>query len=120
LFGEEELLKMGFRQTYGCQSCGLRATVSGGKDHGFYVETETRYCSHCQTLDDVSLRLWCKNQLPDLLPPSRVEALLEAEKEFGLCPSCKHPGGQLWVIGKPCPKCGGTIEPVSGVIEQWI
>jgi hypothetical protein len=111
---------MGFRQTYGCASCGLQATVSGGKDQGFYVETETRYCPHCQTLDDVCLNLWCKDMLPDLLPPSRVEELLEAEKEFGMCPSCKRLGGQPWVAGRPCPKCGGKVEPVEGVFEQWI
>lgn len=111
---------MGFRQTYGCESCGLQATVSGGKDHGFYVETETRYCPHCQTLDDVSLNLWCKDMLPGLLPPSRIEELLEAEKEFGLCPSCKRPDGQAWVVGSPCPKCGGKVQPIDGVCEQWI
>lgn len=111
---------MGYRKTYGCESCGLKATVSGGKDHGFYVETETRYCSHCQTLDDVGISLWCKEMLPGLLPPSRIEGLLEDEEEFGLCPSCKRPGGKPWVVGSPCPKCGGIVELVDGLFVQWI
>jgi hypothetical protein len=111
---------MGWRQTYRCDSCRLEATVSGGKDQGFYVETETRYCPHCRSLDDVGLSLWCKDLLPGLLPPSRIEGLLEAEKDFGLCPSCKRLGGVPWSAGNPCPKCGGNMQAVEGQFEQWI
>lgn len=111
---------MGFRQGYRCESCGLYALVSGGKDMGFYVATETRFCPHCHTLDDVSVSLWDREMLPDLLPPSRVNGLLEAEEEFGLCPSCKRPGGLPWVAGNPCPKCGGNVQAVQGEFEQWI
>ena len=111
---------MGYRRSHKCSSCSLRGTVSGGSDCGFYVETETRYCPHCQTLDDVSLRLWCKDRLPGLLPPSRVDELLEAEAEFGLCPSCKRPGGQPWVTGSPCPRCGGALQATDEQFVQWI
>src|SRR5207247_1544644 len=109
---------MGWRQTYRCESCNLEATVSGGKDCGFYVETETRFCSKCQTLEDVCLSLWCKDRLPDLLPQSRIDELLDLEKVFGLCPACKKPNGKPWSSGQPCPKCGGTITQVEGVMEQ--
>ena len=66
---------MGWSQGYRCNSCGLHAVVSGRKDRGFYVETETRYCPHCQKLDDVSVSLWCKELLPGLLPSDRIEGL---------------------------------------------
>lgn len=111
---------MGFRQSYRCEGCELQAMVSGGKDCGFYVETETRYCTHCQILDDVGVRLWCKEMLPDLLPPSRVEELVEAEAGFGLCPTCKKPISQTWAANSPCPRCGGTVEAIEGQFEQWI
>jgi hypothetical protein len=111
---------MGYSQAYRCDSCGLEAFVRGGKDRGFYAETETRYCPRCQTLDDVGVALWDKGSLPDLLPPGRVEQLLTAEQGFGLCPSCKQPGGRPWVAGSPCPTCGGQIQAIEGDWEQWI
>jgi hypothetical protein len=111
---------MGWSQGYRCDSCGLHAVVSGGKDRGFYVETETRYCPHCQKLDDISLSLWCKELLPELLPESRIEWLLQREREFGLCPSCKRPGGRPWVAGSPCPKCGGSVQAIEREWVQWI
>ncbi len=111
---------MGWRQTYRCESCKLEATVSGGGDSGFYVTTETRFCSKCNTLDDVCLSLWCKDQLPGLLPQIRIDELLDLEKEFGLCPTCKEPDGKPWSADQPCPKCGGAISPCEGMIEQRI
>lgn len=111
---------MGCRRPYRCDSCGLRATVSGGKDIGFYVETETRYCPDCQALDDVAIRLWCKEMLPGLLPSSRVDDLLESEERFGRCPSCGRAGGQAWVANSPCPRCGGVVGDTGEFIEQWI
>jgi hypothetical protein len=111
---------MGFRQSYRCEQCGLEAVVSAGKDCGFYTETETRYCPLCGKLDDVGVSLWCKDSLPGLLPPGRIAELLEAEMSFGLCPTCKSPGGKPWRAGEPCPRCGGTVQPVDGVLEQWI
>jgi hypothetical protein len=111
---------MGCCQTYHCESCGLRATVSGGRDRGFYTETETRYCLQCEKLVDVGIRLWCKELLPGLLPASRVRGLLTAEKEFGLCPSCKSSDGRAWVAGHACPKCGGVVKVVASDAVQWI
>jgi hypothetical protein len=111
---------VGHSQSHKCSSCGLAATVSGGKDRGFYVETQTRYCPHCQALADVGLRLWCKEMLPGLLPPSRIDGLLEAEKEFDLCPFCKRPGGEPWVSGSPCPRCGGQLLATDEEFMQWI
>jgi len=111
---------MGWSQGYCCSACGLKAVVSGRMDGGFYVETETRYCPHCEKLDDVGVSLWCKEMLPDLLPLDRIEELLQAEQEFGLCPSCKRPGCQPWVAGSPCPKCGGSVQAIEGEWVQWI
>jgi hypothetical protein len=110
---------MGFRKSHKCGSCGLRGIVRGGRDFGDIVETETRYCPHCQTLADVCLRLWCKDLLPGILSPSRVEELLAAEAELGSCPSCKRPGGQPWVTGNPCPRCGGVLQPTGEILIHW-
>lgn len=101
------------RRNYACDTCGLAASVRGGQDRGFYEETETRYCAQCQTLADLPVSLWCKEDLPNLLPPSRLEKVLAGESSFGHCPDCHQPAEQVWVAGDPCPKCGGRIRTVE-------
>jgi ssDNA-binding Zn-finger/Zn-ribbon topoisomerase 1 len=111
---------MGWSYGCRCNSCGLHAVVSGRRDRGFYVETETRYCPHRETLADVGVSLWSKALLPGLLPPDRIDGLLRAEQGFDLCPKCQRPGGRPWVAGSPCPKCGGSMQAVEGEFVQWI
>ena len=104
-------------QSHRCKSCDLAETVSAGKDVGFY--TETRYCAKCATLVDVRTSLWCKDSLFGLLPPDRVDDMLELESKFGHCHHCETFTDVVWSFGEPCPKCGGEIEKTDDEIIDW-
>jgi FPG/IleRS zinc finger protein len=108
---------VGLIQSHRCKSCGLSATVSGGKDIGFVATTETRYCQNCETLVDVFVSLWCKELLH--LPESRMKELLELEGQVGSCLNCRSVAQQGWKFGEPCPRCGGVIEKIGDEMIDW-
>jgi len=110
---------MGFSRSYRCKSCGLGATVSGGDDIGFYVKTQTRYCSKCEVLVDVCTEVWCKELLPRLLPQERLDEMLALENEYGQCPSCHNVSKTVWCSGDPCPRCGGVVEATGEELMHW-
>src|SRR5688500_18583736 len=101
---------MGWRERYRCDSCRLEAMVGGGEDLGCVVRTQTRYCPACQAP---------RAETIGETTPSSNENLAGATTEWGLCRSCKKPGGVPWLAGSPCPKCGGVVRVVEGCFEQW-
>ena len=100
-------------------SCGLSATVSSGDDIGFYVKTQTRYCSKCETLIDVCVDLRCKDMLPDLMPEEQADEMLKLENKYGFCQNCELLTEIVWRSGDPCPRCGGTVEKTDDELVDW-
>ena len=43
---------MGYRIVHICDNCSYEAMITGGKDFGFFIITETLECAGCQTLAD--------------------------------------------------------------------
>jgi len=43
---------MGALFYFKCEKCGYTAEVSGGKDSGFFISTETKMCSNCRRIVD--------------------------------------------------------------------
>ena len=95
-----------------CKGCDLTADVSGGRDRGFFISTETMFCASCQTLVDVLTGY--TNDPSHPIPSS----MADKDARFGHCPRCN--GEQLtpWRLRKPCPRCGGEIE-MSGIPTLW-
>lgn len=109
---------MGIDQRYKCNSCGLEAVVRGGKDGGFYVSTETRYCAACETLVDVITGLWHKDNPDVYLTQSQIDEMARLEKTIGRCGICKNQTETRWAFGEPCPRCRGKIEISSGLAVE--
>jgi ssDNA-binding Zn-finger/Zn-ribbon topoisomerase 1 len=102
---------MGMRREFGCDTCGLSATVSGGPDCGFLVRTDTRYCPSCRILFDAILS-WTNFE-----SHTRTREMDE-QIRFKECPSCHSTELAQWKAGQPCPSCGGNLV-MKGVQELW-
>ena len=94
---------MGTSYEFKCSKCGLSGEVSGRKDRGFYVHTQTVFCSDCRTLVDVAMG-YCDD------PTHPRRAANGDEPNFGKCPGCGGGNIQLWNAGDPCPACGGPVK----------
>lgn len=90
---------MGGTYIFKCSSCGYSAEVSGGKDRGFVIFTETKVCQDCRELMDVVV---ANEQSID---GSKLANVPKSEQK---CPKGKSHKLKVW---KPhvCPKCGDKM-----------
>jgi len=99
---------MGKKVTYQCEKCDYSAHISGGRDVGMMVKTNTFVCAICNELVDVVTEFWT-DETPD-------------ESIIGKCPKCNSSENlEEWNSKKrPCPKCDGTMKksPKKG-ITMW-
>ena len=82
---------------FACPNCKYRATVSGGKDCGIIIETQTMTCNACQEVVDVMVGFTTTSSHP------------KREKSFGHCPRCNSVDVTPWGKAHPCPKCGNEM-----------
>jgi hypothetical protein len=87
---------MGSLYQFTCPACHYQVEVSGQRDAGMMVETETVVCLDCQKLYDVVIR--------DLQKP-----LNEGERQLR-CPKSKKHRVSIWKDGGCCPKCGDVLR----------
>jgi len=89
---------MGKKVTYQCDKCAYSAHISGGRDVGMIVKTDTYVCYICKEIVDVVTEYWT-----DVTPD---------ESNIGKCPKCNSSGNlKEWDSKKcPCPKCNGTMK----------
>ncbi len=97
---------MGRLSTFTCKKCGLSATVGGGPDSGMIVRTETRFCTNCRRLVDVTTATLKKG-------------MTEFQDTPGRCPRCRADAAQVWNFGEPCPQCQGDIEETEAASILW-
>jgi hypothetical protein len=85
---------MGTLFIFSCPKCGHEVEVSGGKDFGFAIATNTILCKTCKELYNVvtSNEPWNASE-DDWVP-----------KAFR-CPKSKRHVVELWSHPGPCPKC---------------
>jgi Zn finger protein HypA/HybF involved in hydrogenase expression len=93
-----------------CAQCGLKATVSGGRDRGFRFWTETMYCKSCESLSDVLSEYAFDPTHPESFP------INGESPELGKCWKCGGHGLVQWRTGQPCPKCGGKMRDTGDFI----
>lgn len=94
---------MGTRYTFVCVDCGYNATVSGGKDKGFFLDVETMICNYCHELVDVAI-----GAADGVVLQKEIEE--EVMEDIGRCPECGRKKLSTWSVEKmPCPKCGGQM-----------
>jgi hypothetical protein len=89
-----------------CPQCGYRVTVSGGKDCGIIIETQTMTCKACQEVVDVMVGFTTTSS-----PPKR-------DKTIGHCPECNSTNVTPWGKGRPCPKCGKKMTK-GMLVRLW-
>ena len=102
---------MGARYSFRCEACGHSAEVSGGKDAGMIAEVETMTCADCQELVDV---LTATAPMDSAF--GRERPLLKERRLR--CPECHGRRVTPWPESRPCPKCGGRMEP-GDLVMLW-
>lgn len=91
---------MGYMEGVICPDCGYSAMVSGCRDSGIDIVTDTKICNDCKELVDVIVDVVLETDI------------LKYSQKIGKCPVCKRKRNQvLWDSKKkPCPKCGKSME----------
>lgn len=123
---------MGQRSEHVCDTCGYRATVSGGPDTGMVSVTQTVACAACGELFDVtSAELRPSDQLDaggasqsPPIDPDAADGLNGLFREVPLiCPRDPAHPVTPWGAPGPCPRadCPGTVhpDPTSDTIVLW-
>jgi len=99
---------MGTKFTYQCNKCDYSAHISGGRDVGMIVKTNTYICNKCKDIVDVITEYWTDVTIN--------------ESRIGKCPKCNSSEYlEEWDNKKsPCPKCDGTMNvSPNTVITDW-
>ncbi len=121
---------MGMTATYKCQSCGLSAKVSGGRDVGKYASTQTVWCAHCREIQDVMVRHQagfgrrCKfcDAMPNIrrAPDTDIDKAIVLHDDTPRCFTCGTQRLQAWNSKDPCPACSGEIamDQDAGIV-MW-
>ena len=99
---------MGETYLFKCPSCGYSTEVSGGKDRGFVIFTETKVCQACRELVDVVV---ATEKGVNAAKPTPIP---RAEQQ---CPNGKGHKMKVWK-GHVCPKCDGKMKR-GEVICMW-
>jgi len=98
---------MGTLFLFSCPNCGYKAEVSGGKDLGFAIATNTILCKICKELYDVVTSDEPWKAFEDDWAPTSYR-----------CPKSKRHFVELWSHPGPCPKCHATLTRGDSTI-QW-
>lgn len=93
--------RMGSTYNYTCTGCGYSANVSGGRDVGFVVKIQTRFCTTCDELVDCVTEIWAG------------DGEIERSVVIGACHKCKTQVTQDWNEGDPCPRCNAEFGAPS-------
>ncbi|OHB44928.1 MAG: hypothetical protein A2178_02385 [Planctomycetes bacterium GWC2_49_10] len=93
---------MGSIYRYKCAACNYQAEVSGGKDRGFEIFTETKVCLNCKEVMDVGTDV-----VKDMKSAKRIKRDLAKSKPH--CPVCGSEKIRPWK-DCTCPKCGGKMK----------
>ena len=97
---------------YKCTACNYKEQVSGGKDRGKLVSTETMTCPDCLRLVDTVTAIACD---PELAARMKVDIA----KQKGRCCHCGGLNLLPWKA-QACPKCGGKMEKLEGgPVRMW-
>lgn len=99
---------MGKKVTYQCNKCDYSAHISGGRDVGMIVKTNTYVCDKCKEIVDVITEFWTD--------------VATDESAIGKCPKCNFSKYlKEWDNKKcPCPKCDGIMKVSSETeITMW-
>ena len=101
---------MGQRTNHTCSACKYEAIVSGGRDVGFFIVTQTCLCSNCHEVMDVCLGEHGGH-------PRSVQT----EVTVLDCPECGSKTLTPWSSEHPiCPKCGDQMsDRDSNIIMMW-
>lgn len=93
---------MGATFVFKCAACKYEAIVSGGKDSGFIINTQTKTCPACRQLVDVVTGIIRGVNIPEKLKIKMIKAK-------GHCPECGGVKPLPWKE-KSCPKCDGKMK----------
>jgi len=107
---------MGALRTYKCNKCGYSALVSGGRDRGFIVFTNTLICLGCKEIVDVIVDMEKSTQINNISDNS------ESSDYLYRCPLCNKKSNLVPWDSKqrPCPKCNGKMEvDEEGEFLDW-
>lgn len=96
---------MGTWKTFQCSKCDYSASVSGGPDGGFYIDTDTMVCNTCKEVVDVV------TSLRDIIEE-------DSDSEINVCPVCHGKDLKKWKKSHPCPKCGGKMAEGGDLKEK--
>jgi hypothetical protein len=102
---------MGARYEFQCKGCGYTAVVSGGPDLGFFLRTQTAYCTSCKLLIDVPGETLTEDQIED-------QQGIYLTKEL-TCDLCGNTRLNIWRQGDPCPRCGGAVVDTGRPVVLW-
>jgi Zn finger protein HypA/HybF involved in hydrogenase expression len=103
---------MGETNVFKCEKCSYRAEVSGGRDSGKLVATDTRMCPNCLRIVDAVTKIVCSPELA-------AQFKLDLAKTKGRCPRCGNFKLLPWKA-KACPKCGGKMKKAGdGPVCMW-
>lgn len=103
---------MGSTYSYKCITCKYQVAVSGGKDRGFEIFTETKVCPDCKKVLDVGMDV-----VGDMKSAKVIKRnLAKAEPR---CPECGSFRIKTWKV-HDCPKCGGKMKRnTGGPVYLW-
>lgn len=93
---------MGSIYRYNCTSCKYKVKVSGGKDRGFEIFTETKVCLNCKEVMDVGTDV-----VKGMKSATKIKRSLAKSKPR--CPECGSVKIKPWE-DCTCPKCGGKMK----------
>ena len=93
---------MGSIYIYKCSACKYKAKVSGSKDRGFEIFTETKVCLNCKEVMDVGTDI-----VKDMKSAKKIKRSLTKLKPR--CPECGSVKIQPWE-DCTCPKCGEKMR----------
>ncbi len=89
---------MGASYKFRCRKCGYEAEVAGEKSFGMFARTETKRCTECNTITDVttSYQDWFLKKNPEL------------KDNLNKCGNCSSTKAVPW-DGR-CPRCDELME----------
>ena len=106
---------MGKRSDWKCsnEECNTETgLVSGGRDRGFVIETETRVCRPCKLVADYQIGVISD---PSHQTFTEEELASHADPE----PKCRECGEETVAWDLKCPECDSVMEDGYGDLVNW-
>jgi len=105
---------MGMSYDWECTAAGcnhLVEEVSGGRDSGFYIRTETRVCKVCRKVLDYVIDT---TEGPLGSPAPNAHEYVNVHRGCSVC------GGETVPWDRTCPECGAAMRQAKGgMISNW-